>query len=136
MRDIIKKSKELNILKLKWGDFLIFAIIAVVVVVMFISSIMRNEKNALIAQISQNGELLYEINLDDLNGDKEILFHDGEVRIIAEKGRIRFEKSDCPDLMCVNTGWIKRHGQIAACLPNKILIKIIGTSDEVDVVLH
>ncbi len=103
---------------------------------MFVSGIMRKADGATIAQISQHGELLYEINLDDLTETREVLFHDGDVRIIAQNGSIRFEKSDCPDLVCVYTGWIKRPGQIAACLPNRILVKIIGESDEVDVVLQ
>lgn len=123
-------------MKLKWGDFIVFGFVAMITIAMFIGGVTKETTGTLIAQVFVEGEMLYEINLEDLNEDKEILFHEGDIRIIAKKDRIRFEKSDCPDLVCVNTGWLKRQGQIAACIPNKILIKIVGSDDEVDVVLH
>ncbi len=123
-------------MKLKWGDILVIVIIAIVVLAMFFSGIIADDPDNLIAEISHNGEVVYRINLSQLDEIKEIHFHDGKVKIIAQEGRIRFEESDCPDLVCVNTGWIKRRGRIAACLPNRILIKIIGYNDEVDVVVH
>lgn len=123
-------------MKLKWGDFIVFGFVAMITIAMFIGGVTKKTTGTLIAQVFVEGEMLYEINLEDLNEDKEILFHEGDIRIIAKKDRIRFEKSDCPDLVCVNTGWLKRQGQIAACIPNKILIKIVGSDDEVDVVLH
>ena len=132
----IMQSKEILVLKLKWGDFLIFALIIIVVVVMFFSGIIGNNDEELIAEISHDGEILYKINLAELSEQTEILLDDGNVKIVAEQGRIRFEESDCPDLVCVNTGWIKKQGRIAACLPNRILIKIVGFNEEVDAVLH
>ena len=120
-------------MKLKWGDYIVFAAIAVMIVGMFIWGIIPNDNETLVAEISLEGEITHIINLDE---NQEILFHDGDVRIIVEEKKIRFIQSDCPDLVCVNTGWLKSKGRIAACLPNRILIKIIGFSDEVDVVLH
>jgi hypothetical protein len=42
-------------------------------------------------------------------------------------GSIAFEESDCPDKVCVKSGHLHLVGQTAACLPNQIYIKIIGT---------
>lgn len=57
--------------------------------------------------------------------------------IIAENGRIRFEKAACPDHICVNTGWIATPGQTAACLPARVLIRLEGTATgDVDVRLR
>lgn len=44
--------------------------------------------------------------------------------IVAEKNRICFLESDCPDKICVKTGWLSQPGEIAVCLPNKIIIKL------------
>ena len=52
--------------------------------------------------------------------------------------KIRFLKSDCPDKVCVNTGFIGTAGQTAVCLPNAVSIKIIPKSENnntVDVVI-
>jgi len=49
------------------------------------------------------------------------------VMIEVKDGAIRFLSSDCPDQVCVSTGYISRAGQYAVCLPNRLMIKIPGT---------
>ena len=39
-------------------------------------------------------------------------------------GRVAFIASDCPDQICVHTGFIGEPGQLAACLPNRTSIRI------------
>jgi hypothetical protein len=56
--------------------------------------------------------------------------------ILVEKGRIRFEEANCPDLVCVRTGWLSRQGDIAVCLPNRTIIKIEGEGSKVDGVAY
>ncbi|MGI6039907.1 MAG: NusG domain II-containing protein [Clostridiales bacterium] len=55
-------------------------------------------------------------------------------------GSIRFESSDCPDKVCVNTGSLSLIGESAACLPNGVLVKIMPSgersSDEVDIIIE
>ena len=84
----------------------------------------------LTAVIMQDGKVLHRIALNGL--EKPISMEvDGAYHnhILAENGRIRFDNSDCPDKICVNTGWLNRAGQSAACLPNKTLIVIEGSSE-------
>ena len=40
---------------------------------------------------------------------------------------ISFTESDCPDKVCVNTGRIGKPGQIAACVPNRVYVKIVSS---------
>ena len=47
----------------------------------------------------------------------------------VEDGQIAFVKSDCPDQICVRTGFISRGGQMAACLPNGLVLSILGMED-------
>lgn len=49
-------------------------------------------------------------------------------------GKAAFTRSDCPDRVCIHTGWIGRSGQYAACLPNRVSIWITGGS-EMDAVI-
>ncbi len=51
--------------------------------------------------------------------NKNVVFH------LEPDGSICFEKSDCPDKICVKTGKLNTAGQTAACLPNEIFIKIV-----------
>lgn len=39
-------------------------------------------------------------------------------------GRIRFTASDCPDKICVHTGFIGSETQTAVCMPNRVSITI------------
>ncbi len=134
MLHVIIFKKE-NAVKLKWGDFVVFFIIASVISVMFVLSIPKDDGSPLYAQIIKDGEILYEISLSDIEGQEEFSLDGRDVIIIAEKDRIRFVESDCRDQICVFTGWISHSNQIAACLPNRILVKIIGKDDEVDAVV-
>jgi len=83
-----------------------------------------------IARIYQNGVLIREINLDDIESPKEFTAEDesGHTNIIrAEKGRIRMADADCPDKTCVKQGWIENAAVPIVCLPNKVTIEITGT---------
>ncbi len=42
----------------------------------------------------------------------------------VKDGRIRFVSSDCPDKICVNTGFIGTPAQTAVCMPNRVSVTI------------
>jgi len=50
----------------------------------------------------------------------EVIFH------LYDDGSIAFIESDCPDKICIRSGRLNKVGQSAACLPNKLLLKIVG----------
>ncbi|AHC16810.1 NusG domain II-containing protein [Salinispira pacifica] len=39
-------------------------------------------------------------------------------------GRARFQSSDCRDQICVHAGWLENGGDWAACLPNRVIIRL------------
>lgn len=55
--------------------------------------------------------------------NKHVVFH------LYKDGSICFEESDCPDRICIKTGELKRVGETAACLPNKIIMKIVPAAN-------
>lgn len=54
-----------------------------------------------------------------------------------KNGAIAFVESDCPDKICIQSGYLHQAGQTAACLPNRaaIRIKARGDADAPDVVI-
>ena len=50
--------------------------------------------------------------------------HEAVTFALDETGAVRFESSDCPDQICVHAGWMRLPGQSAACLPNKLIVKV------------
>ena len=49
-------------------------------------------------------------------------------------GRIRFAASPCHGKQCVHTGWIALGGEVAACLPNRISVQVIGREPRFDAI--
>jgi len=54
----------------------------------------------------------------------------GETIIRIYGGYAWVESSPCKNQTCVASGFVKRQGQWAACLPNNVLLIIQGTEDE------
>lgn len=87
----------------------------------------------LTAVIKKDNKVIEQINLTQLSQQKRVeIAGDYHNFVLAEHGRIRFADADCPDRLCVDTGWLTKKGQTAVCLPNKTIIVIEGASDEVD----
>jgi hypothetical protein len=79
----------------------------------------------LVAVVKKDDEIIREINLTGLRNQQVIKVHSlYDATIVAENKRIRFMESGCPDKICVNAGWLNRPGDVAVCLPNKIIIKL------------
>ena len=79
------------------------------------------------AEIIHDGAVVKTVRLDkedmfSLQENPNVVFH-------VKDNAIRFEESDCLDKLCVHTGYVNHGGQLAACLPNKLAIRIIVNSD-------
>ena len=51
------------------------------------------------------------------------------VHIGIKDGKAAFVASDCPDQICVKSGFLYRPGAQAACLPNKTAMVVVGTEN-------
>lgn len=58
----------------------------------------------------------------------------GETHIIIRKGQARFVSSPCAQKQCVHSGWLKRNGDFAACLPNRISLFIASDQGAFDAI--
>lgn len=92
------------------------------------------------AEIYYNSELMETIVLTpgqertfSLPQKKNVVFR------IDKEGNIQFDKSDCPDQICVRTGKLSFAGQSAACLPNGLILKIVPLTesgdDDLDIII-
>lgn len=125
-------------MKLKKGDYAI--ITAVLAASLTLSLIFTGSSaSATTAVVMQDNQVIKKIDLSALKSPVTFsVGGDYNDLIIAEPGRIRFQEANCPDQVCVQTGWLTRPGQIAVCLPNKLSIRIEGNSssgDQVDIIV-
>lgn len=64
----------------------------------------------------------------DENRSLEFDGPEGEVVIeINTDGMARFVHSDCKDQLCVLHGWLSNSGDWAACLPNRVILRVEET---------
>ncbi len=119
----------------KIGDKILIVSIAVIAVLfMAWNTYGVSPGQQITAVIKQNGNLIKQINLNDLKNPEYINLNNGINQVIlAEKGRIRFLESDCPNQTCVKTGWLTKSGDRAVCIPSKVVITIAGDNKQVDI---
>ena len=55
---------------------------------------------------------------------------DYHLTITVENGAVSVTHSDCPTQDCVRTGTISRTGQSIICLPEQVVVKLVGSTDD------
>jgi len=50
----------------------------------------------------------------------------------VKDGKIRFLSSPCDTKLCVHHGWIQHTGEIIACVPNTVSVRILGSDPRFD----
>lgn len=81
------------------------------------------------AVITVDGKTVGTLDLGKIIGEKVIIPDTSpKVKIVAEKGSIRFDEAECRDKICVSRGKLYRKGDTAVCLPSKTVITITGGS--------
>ena len=81
------------------------------------------------AVILVNGEEVSRIRLNEVKQGYDLpLDTDPKVVLRVEPGQICFLQADCPDQVCVNTGWLSSPGQTAVCLPARTSVQVEGDS--------
>lgn len=119
----------------KKADIVIIAVLLAAALLSYVIYDHFAEGKKVKAEIYYYSELVETVDLNmgkdmtfSIPQEPHVIFH------LYEDGNIRFEESDCPDKVCINTGKLNKAGQYAACLPNGIVLKIVpaGVYDEDD----
>lgn len=53
----------------------------------------------------------------------------GSSRIVIADGTVRFVASPCPNKVCIGMGRAAKAGDLLACVPNHVLLRITGRSN-------
>ena len=113
-----------------WDGAVALAVIAFAVFLIFL--LRPAEGGNLTAVVTLDGVQVAQYQLDQLTQPVTLTIEEAPypLTIRAEEGRICIEHSDCPSQDCVRTGWISRPGQQIICLPNRLVISLLGTEPE------
>ncbi|MEW5766009.1 MAG: NusG domain II-containing protein [bacterium] len=56
----------------------------------------------------------------------------GSTTLEIKNGKVRVVDSPCPQHICVKQGWKSRGGEVIVCLPNRIVVKVVGGESKDD----
>lgn len=111
------------------ADIIITA--AVIAVAVFLLFAPRGAGGKLTAEVYYEGKLVY---VAELGEQKEpSVYEVNGVTVEFSPDGARVVDSPCPDRICVETGLLARPGDTAACVPRRVIVRIVGIP-EVDAV--
>ncbi|MGO5095523.1 NusG domain II-containing protein [Agathobaculum sp. LCP25S3_E8] len=119
--------------RLKWGDFVIIGTVLLLAAALTAALAAGTQGERLYAEIWQDNQLVERVALTD-DTDRTIDL-DGHNVIVLSGKSARMESADCRDQVCVRTGTLTRAGQVAVCLPNRVVLKIVGETGEIDAIV-
>lgn len=106
-------------------------IVILVMAITFLLFFPAASNGAGVVHVFQDGQLIRTV---DLFLDSLIEIADALV-LQVEDGAVRVVKANCPDQICVKTGWISSPGVPIVCIPNRIMIVIPRKNDQaIDVI--
>lgn len=112
-------------------DLILTAAVCVLALVFFLLNTSLFAEKGAYAEIYHDSVLVDRIALStakagvfSIPGASDVVFQ------LYADGSIAFIESDCPDKVCIRSGRLKNTGQFAACLPNRILLKIVSDEKE------
>lgn len=112
----------------------------IIVVVILLASIIGtlvvflHDRSGTTAEIVVDGEVIQTVDLSKADGEQYITVeYEGRTNtILVQNGRICVIEAQCPDKVCVETGWIPSGEKSIVCLPNHLVIRIVESNSEID----
>lgn len=75
--------------------------------------------------VERQGEIIFTA---PLKTDREVRLSGqlGESLLVIKSGRVRFREAPCQNRVCIGMGEVSRSGELLACVPNGLLLRIEG----------
>lgn len=115
------------------GDWLAIAIVVILAVAVMLCFLPGNNDPAAYAQVYLNGQLIRTVSLSETETFVVEDLYSNEITVAD--GVIAFTASDCPGQDCVHSGSIHSTGRSLVCLPNRVEIRVVSATDDVDFVV-
>lgn len=128
---------------MKRGDFVLLAILAIITVSFIAPSALNSKESQkyegkTYAKIEVDGDLYKQVRLTGTQQDIEIITERGYDLLRISDNGIHVVESDCPEKICMSYGHIDQVGEMIICLPNRMVIEIIGETNasEIDIISY
>ena len=118
----------------KKGDLLVIAAVLVAALALLALRALPAAAEHRVLRIELDGRIIEEVTLQ-ANGEQTITvpLDKGEAVVEINEGRVRMlplSKELCPQGICSHVGWIEFPGEVIVCLPNRLVLTVIGGASE------
>lgn len=124
---------------MKKGDVIIIVSVIILALIggLYYYLTLDHEEEGAIIVVEVNGEEVGRFPLFEEGRDKIVIFTGpvGETEVQFLETGARVLRSDCPDKICIRSGVMDRPGHSNACLPNRVVFRIVG-GNETDINLR
>lgn len=110
-------------------DLILVLVILVIAGGFYAANLLINRKPPVIVEVSIDGKITEEL---DLRKDTELVLQSssgGTNTLIIKDGAAYISHATCPDKICIHQGKISKSGEMIVCLPNRLIVKIVGETD-------
>jgi hypothetical protein len=117
-------DEEINFRKVTRSEIISIAVVllfSIAAILWTWSGDSKSDKHGSRVAVHHQGKLLQRVSLEE---DTIVGLPNGAMKIELKDSRVRVAWSNCPNQLCVNTGWIKTAGETIVCVPNEVLIEI------------
>lgn len=116
---------------MKRNDWILVAVILVLAGIGFLIYLNFGKQTAGLVKVTVDGKLFGTYSLEK---EQEIKINEMNCLIIKD-GYADMVEANCPDQICVNHKSISNNKETIVCLPNKVIVEIVGGEDiELDAV--
>ncbi|MBM0045928.1 NusG domain II-containing protein [Anaerococcus sp. mt242] len=119
-------------MKIKKGDIIIsLGLLVLSMLMAFGISNMNTKSGGQILRIEKDSKLYGEF---PLNVDREIVIDDDAHynKVIIKDGKAYMQEANCRDQICTHMQEISINGETIICLPNRVFLEVIDTSNQDD----
>ena len=108
-----------------FADIILICILLVLALSVFLVVELTRREGAYVVVSIDGGEVCRY----SLSEDGEFTLNGGTNTLVISGGKAYISEADCPDGLCVSQGKISRTGQTVVCLPNRVMLRIVGAED-------
>lgn len=109
------------------NDFILFAFLLLIAATGYLLYAKLGNREASMVRVTVDGEVFGTYSLKE---DKEIVIHDSNIILIQDEC-VDMIEADCPDQICVKHKIISKNLETIVCLPNKVVVEIVGGENAV-----
>lgn len=116
---------------MKIGDVLVYVVVIAFTILLFARTFAGDGSAVRLKITAPSFEKYFSLDKQEVIGVPGPL---GTTTVVIRDGAAWIEDSPCREKICIKMGKVKRPGEQAVCLPNRVIIEVEGSRKSIDAV--